>query len=79
MKILKPGKRPFTHIRIICPECECEFIASKDNEVILNSYNEWKVTCPCCEEELSLEECETEDCYEDGDTKQKFYEIWVEK
>ena len=49
MKILKPGKKPFTHFRITCPECECEFVASKDEEIILDSYDdEWKVTCPCC-------------------------------
>ena len=76
MKIIKPGKKPFTHFRITCPECECEFVASKDEEIILDSYDdEWKVTCPCCEEELSFDECEIEECYEDGDTKPKFYEI----
>lgn len=52
MRIIKEGKNP-NELQFTCDDCECEFIADKEEDVHLKCFY-YYVKCPCCGKEFQI-------------------------
>ena len=55
MEILQKGKTQFSDMILICPRCECIFIA-EPNEYVKDANDFYFCKCPCCKSQNKMRE-----------------------